>query len=81
MNLCIFCVSSLDYEQEVVTLGVKGCEGIAQASRAQGSSITTLPGQQVHVTCCQRHCNKKRTEQSCVMQCLIHSKKSHVTIT
>ena len=49
MNLCVFCESSLDDEQEVVTLGAKGCEGI------HGSSTTTLPAQQVHVKCRQRH--------------------------
>ena len=51
MNICVFCEHSLDDGQEVVTLGVKGCQGIAQASQAQGSSITTLPGQRVHSKC------------------------------
>ena len=48
MNICVFCEHSLDDGQEVVALGVKGCEGIAQASQARGSSLTTLPGQRVH---------------------------------
>ena len=64
MSKCIFCESSLDDRQEVVTLGVKGCQGIAQASQAWGSSITTSPGQRVHVKCRHRHCNKRRIEQS-----------------
>ena len=64
MNECIFCESSLDNGQEVVTLVVKGCQGIAQASQIRESSITTLPGQRVHVKCRHRHCNKRRIEQS-----------------
>ena len=62
--LCVFCEHSLDDGQEVVTLGVKGCEGIARASQAQGSSLTTLPGQRVHSKCCHGHCNKRRIEQN-----------------
>ena len=63
MNICVFCEHSLDDGQEVVTLGVKGCESIAQASQARGSSLTTLPGQRVHSKCRHRHCNKRRIEQ------------------
>ena len=57
---------SLDDGQEVVTLRVKGpgCQGIAQASQAQGNSITTLPGQRVHSKYRHRHCNKRRIEQN-----------------
>ena len=64
MSKCIFCESSLDDGQEVVTLGVKGCQAFAQTSQAWGSSITTSPGQRVHVKCCHRHCNKRRIEQN-----------------
>ena len=64
MDECVFCESSLDNGQEVVTLGAKGCQGIAEASQARGSSITTQPGQRVHVECRRRHCNKRRIEQS-----------------
>ena len=62
MNLCIFCGQSLDNGQDVVTLGIKGCQGIAEASRAQGSSINALPGQRVHSKCRHRHCSKKRID-------------------
>ena len=63
MNICVFCEHSLDDGQEVVTLEVKGCQSIAQASQAQGSTITTSPGQRVHSKCRHRHCNKRRIEQ------------------
>ena len=63
MNICVFCEYSLDDGQEVVTLGTKGCQGIAQASQARGSGITILPGQRVHSKCRHRHCNKRRIEQ------------------
>jgi len=53
-------VSPPSDEQEVVTLGIKGCGGIGRASQAWGSSITTLPGQQVHAKCRHSHCNKRR---------------------
>ena len=43
MSKCIFRESSLDNGQEIVTLGVKGCQEIAQASQAWESSITTSP--------------------------------------
>jgi len=45
MNLCVFCGQSVDNGEDVVTLGIKGCQGIAEASQAQGSNITALPGQ------------------------------------
>jgi len=61
----MFCESSIIRdEQEVVPLGSNGCEGIERASQAQGSNITTLPGQCVHAKCCQSNCNKRRIEQS-----------------
>ena len=66
MNLCVFCECSLDDGQEVVTLRVKGCQGIAQASEALGSNITTLPGQRVHSKCRLRHCDKRRIQQQIV---------------
>ena len=64
MNLCAFCESPLDDGQEVVTLGLKGCQGIEQASKLQGSNIITIPGQRVHSKCRHRHCNKRRIEQN-----------------
>lgn len=64
MDQCIFCESSLGDGQEVVTLGLKGCQGIAQASQARGCIINTVPCQRVHSECRHRYCNKRRIEQS-----------------
>lgn len=64
MDKCVFCECPLDDGREVVTLGVKGCQGIPLASQVRGSTITTTPGQRVHVECRHCHCNKRRIEQS-----------------
>ena len=63
--ILLFTLSSpLDDGQELVTLGLKGCQGIEQASKLQGSSIITFPGQKVHTKCRHRHCNKRRIDQN-----------------
>ena len=61
--MCIFCEHSLDDDQEIVTLGVKGCQSISQASQTRGSSLITFLGQRVHSKCRHRHRNKRRIEQ------------------
>ena len=64
MDFCVFCEGSLNDGREVVTLGAKGCKGIAHASQARGFTVTTAPGECVHVDCRHHHCNKRRIEQS-----------------
>ncbi len=64
MDRCVFCESSLNDGQEVVTLRVNGCQGIEQASQIRGNSISTSPGQRVHAKCRHSYCNKRRIMQS-----------------
>ena len=59
MDKCVFCKEPLLSGQKTATLGTKGCEGIAKANALRSSSISTVPGQVVHVKCRKDFCSPK----------------------
>jgi 5'-3' exonuclease len=59
---CVFCKKKLT-DGATVTLGDKGCEGIAKASIQRGSSVVVKPGDVVHVECRNKFCHPSEIER------------------
>lgn len=60
---CIFCNKKLT-DGATVTLGDKGCEGIAKASSQRESSVVVKPGDVVHRECRKKFCHPSEIERS-----------------
>ena len=58
---CVFCNKNLT-DGATVTLGDKGCEGIANASLPRESSIVVKPGDAVHGECRKKFCHPSEIE-------------------
>lgn len=56
-DCCVLCKQTLGDGTPTVKLREKGCNGINAASTSRGDSITTSPGQEVHVICRKKYCN------------------------
>ena len=57
VDKCVFCGGPLCGDEPTTTLGLKGCEGIAQANASRNESVITVPGQVVHTKCRKKFCS------------------------